>query len=143
MLTVSVPPAMPEIEGYTNGSVVEVPQTQALLSLTCKAANGRPPATISWYRNGVKVTNNVEYSTQSTTGDKRSTAISVVRIRLTQRRDENNAIYTCQATNTAISGPPLTTVVQISILGWYKPHFMLLMCIVCLKEFQTVPGLES
>ncbi|XP_067679249.1 nephrin-like isoform X2 [Haliotis asinina] len=115
-LTVLVPPSMPEIEGYSNGSVVEVPQTQSLLSLTCKAANGRPPATISWYRNGVKVTNNVEYSTQSSTGDKRSTAISIIHIRLTQRRDENNAIYTCQATNTAISGSPLTTVVQISIL---------------------------
>ncbi|KAK6173113.1 hypothetical protein SNE40_016632 [Patella caerulea] len=116
-LTILVPPEMPEIIGYTNGSVVELPNTQDLLRLICVARNGRPAASIKWFRNGEPVLQNINYLTEDSDQDsKYRTAKSTITIRPRQFSDENNAFYTCEATNSAIVGGPLKTVVQISIL---------------------------
>ena len=38
------------IDGYTNGSLVEVPHEQESLNLTCVSNNGKPAATFKWFR---------------------------------------------------------------------------------------------
>ena len=45
-----VAPDAVEIEGFTNGSVVEVPHEQETLNVTCLANNGKPGATFQWFR---------------------------------------------------------------------------------------------
>ncbi|XP_041373934.1 nephrin-like isoform X2 [Gigantopelta aegis] len=115
-LTVLVPPEMPEIEGYQNGSTVEVPHTQRVVQLTCVARKGRPPAALDWFRNGQKVTQNVNYSTEGLAGDKRVNARSIITVRWQHSSQENDAVYSCQAKNSALQGDVLSTTVQISIL---------------------------
>ena len=44
----SVPCESPVIQGYQNGSVVEVPDTCRFLLLICEARNGRPVTEIEW-----------------------------------------------------------------------------------------------
>ncbi|KAK7487590.1 hypothetical protein BaRGS_00021140 [Batillaria attramentaria] len=117
-LTVLVPCDVPVIQGYANGSVVEVPYTRRSLQLVCAARNGRPAAEIEWFRNNQKVVQNVEYQTEPIVDDKRVNAKSTLTLSL-QGNSENDAVYRCQAKNSAVIGPPLSTTVQISIL--YPP----------------------
>ncbi|KAL8624534.1 hypothetical protein ACOMHN_005836 [Nucella lapillus] len=118
-LTVLVPCDPPVIQGYQNGSTVEVPFTRRSLELVCEARNGRPPALIEWHRNGENIVNNVAYETEPVSaGDKRTNARSTLTLTL-QGNSENDATYSCQAKNSAVMGTALTTVVTISIL--YPP----------------------
>lgn len=105
----------PIIQGYANGSVVEVPHTHRSLQLVCEARNGRPAAEIEWYRNNQKVVQNVDYQTEPIFGDKRVNARSILTLTL-YGNNENDAVYRCQARNDAMRGMSLSTVVQISIL---------------------------
>ncbi|CAL1531983.1 unnamed protein product [Lymnaea stagnalis] len=115
-LTVLVPCEAPMILDYMNGSTVEVPYTQKTLELSCEARDGRPAASIEWFRNGVKMTDKIRYRIESRANDKRETARSTLTISLTNYQAENGAIYKCQARNSAVFGPPLTTSVVLSIL---------------------------
>ncbi|XP_076457833.1 nephrin-like [Babylonia areolata] len=117
-LTVLVPCDPPVIQGYQNGSTVEVPFTRRSLELVCEARHGRPPAEIEWFRNGVKVVDNVVYETVPVPGNKRTDARSRLTLRI-QGNGENDASYMCQAKNSAVMGAPLSTTVTISIL--YPP----------------------
>ncbi|KAI8775331.1 nephrin [Biomphalaria glabrata] len=118
-LTVLVPCETPSILDYSNGSTVEISYSQRSHDLVCEARDGRPAATIEWFRNGRKVTENIRYSVESRPNDKRETARSTLTISLTNHKSENEAIYVCQARNTAVFGPPLSTTVSISVL--YPP----------------------
>ncbi|KAH9491414.1 hypothetical protein Btru_031278 [Bulinus truncatus] len=118
-LTVLVPCEAPIIVNYSNGSVVEVPYMQGSQELECEARDGRPAATIEWFRNGYKVTDKIRYSVQSTPYDKRETAKSILTISLANYQSENGAVYKCQARNNAVFGPPLSTSVVLSVL--YPP----------------------
>ncbi|KAK7106268.1 nephrin-like isoform X2 [Littorina saxatilis] len=117
-LTVLVPCDVPVIQGYQNGSTVEVPYTRQSLQLVCEARNGRPAAEIEWFRNDQKVVQNVHYEVEPIVGDKRSNAKSTLSLTL-HGNSENDAVYRCQAKNDAVIGRPLSTVVTISIL--YPP----------------------
>lgn len=46
----TVPPEDVVIEGYSNGSLVEVPHEQETVNLTCMSNNGKPAATLRWFR---------------------------------------------------------------------------------------------
>ncbi|XP_012942646.1 nephrin [Aplysia californica] len=115
-LTVLVPCEPPKILDYNNGSTVEVPHTQETLELTCEARLGRPAASIDWYRNGIKVTENIRYGVESLPGDKRETARSTLTVSLSNHHEENGAVYRCEASNSAVFGPALTASVSLSIL---------------------------
>ena len=59
---------------------------------------------------------NVVYETEPVASDdKRTNAKSTLSLSL-QGNSENDAVYRCQAKNSAVIGPPLSTVVTISIL---------------------------
>lgn len=117
-LTVLVPCEVPVIQGYQNASVVEVPFTRRSLQLVCEARHGRPAAEIEWFRNEQKVVQNIDYVTEVIEGDKRQNARSTLSLQL-HGNTEDNAMYRCQAKNSAVTGHPLSTVVTISIL--YPP----------------------
>ena len=113
---VTVPCDVPVIQGYQNGSTVEVPYTRRSLQLVCEARNGRPAAELEWFRNEQKVVQNVVYETEPVASDdKRTNAKSTLSLSL-QGNSENDAVYRCQAKNSAVIGQPLSTVVTISIL---------------------------
>ena len=110
-----MPCDVPVIQGYQNGSTVEVPYTRRSLQLVCEAHNGRPAAELEWFRNEQKVVQNVVYETEPILDDKRINAKSTLTLTL-QGNSENDAVYRCQAKNSAVIGQPLSTVVTISIL---------------------------
>ncbi|XP_076438508.1 nephrin-like [Babylonia areolata] len=117
-LNVLVPCDPPVIQGYSNASTVEVPYTRQSLQLVCEARNGKPAADIEWFRNDKKVVQNVAYETEPMANDKRVHAKSTLSLTL-GGQGENNAVYRCQAKNSAVIGHPLSTFVTISIL--YPP----------------------
>ncbi|XP_064650915.1 nephrin-like isoform X3 [Lineus longissimus] len=112
-LSVAVPPDVPVISGQSNGSIIEVLPTQRTLELICESRNGKPAATITWLRNGKKITTDeIKYSIQDTP-NKRQNARSVLTIK--PKREDNGATYSCQAINFALS-KPLESVVLLSVL---------------------------
>lgn len=108
----AVPSSVPEIEGYTNGSTVKIPSGLQSHSLTCRSNGGKPAATIVWFRNGVEVTEGIRYSVQPV-GDKTQNAISILTMRPT--KDDDEGLFTCQATNPAMP-KPLETTVKLSVM---------------------------
>ncbi|GAB1610364.1 nephrin-like isoform X2 [Argonauta hians] len=112
-LTVHVPPDVPEIVGHSNGSVIEIPYTQDEIKLECVAHNGRPAARLNWFKDGEKIISSISYRTVTKPGEKLSTAISILSYR--PKFNYNDVLLSCQATNDAVPGPPLETVVQLSI----------------------------
>ncbi|XP_013380213.1 nephrin isoform X1 [Lingula anatina] len=117
-LYVMVPPDQPEIEGHTNGSTVEVLLTDITVNLTCNAMNGKPAPGLIWKRNGRDVTETVQYSTYSSDpSSKRVNAKSI--ITLNPVKEDNGALYSCQATHPALRNKVLETVIKLSVL--YEP----------------------
>lgn len=105
---------MPIIEGHTNGSVVKVSHSLSWLNLTCIAKNGKPAATFKWFRNGVELTEGaiIIYSTENV-GNKLQNGRSV--LTTPPRNEDNEALFTCQASNPALLRPNAVTV-QLSVL---------------------------
>lgn len=114
-LTVHIPPDVPEIVGFSNGSIIEIPSTQDILKLTCIAHNGRPAAQIEWFKDGERIMTGVERKVLSKPNQKRMTAKSILTYRPQYIYKDNDAYLSCQAFNDAVRGPPLETVVQLSI----------------------------
>lgn len=110
-----VPPDVPEIVGFSNGSIIEIPSTQDILKLTCIAHNGRPAAQIEWFKDGERIMTGVERKVLSKPNQKRMTAKSILTYRPQYIYKDNDAYLSCQAFNDAVRGPPLETVVQLSI----------------------------
>jgi len=111
-----VPPDIPEIEGYSNGSNVDVNESTPLLQLTCNARNARPAANIEWFKNGHQITNSIEYKVIQIPGDKRENARSVVSIRGDLRNEQQGAVYVCRAKNAALTIDTLQTMVTLNVL---------------------------
>ena len=116
MIIISVPPDIVEIDGYSNGTKVDVNESTPLLQLTCHAKNARPGAGIEWYKNGRLVTTNIVNITEPITGDKRENTKSVISIRGDLRNEQQGAVYTCRATHEAITISTLQTMVTLNIL---------------------------
>ncbi|OWF40059.1 Nephrin [Mizuhopecten yessoensis] len=114
-LTILVPPEMPKIVGHPNGSIVNIRHTDAIVQLTCEVRNARPAASITWYKNGVVVTENVEYTVEPIANDKRENAHNTLTLTPDFQSKEHGAIYTCKGTNEAIRGQFLETSVTINV----------------------------
>ena len=119
VLTILVPPDMPEIEGYNNGSNVDVNESTPLLQLTCNARNARPAANIEWFKNGHQISNSIEYKVIQIPGDKRENARSVISIRGDLKNEQQGAVYVCRAKNDALTIDTLQTMVTLNVL--YPP----------------------
>ena len=111
-----VPPDMPEIEGYNNGSNVDVNESTPLLQLTCNARNARPAANIEWFKNGHQISNSIEYKVIRIPGDKRENATSVISIGGDLRNEQQGAVYVCRAKNAALTIDTLQTMVTLNVL---------------------------
>ena len=116
MCLVTVPPEQPVIEGYTNGSEVRVPHEQESLALTCISNNGKPAASIKWFRETVEITEGVVASSE-TLDSKLENSKSVLTFK--PHQDDNQAYYRCEASNGALV-KPLATSVQLSVLREYS-----------------------
>lgn len=111
-----VPPKLPTIAGYTNDSVVKVSYTEPRVNLTCIAREGKPAATFRWFRNGVELTENVIIDSIEKLNNKLENGRSV--LMMSPRNEDNDALFTCQATNPAMPRPANVTV-QLSVLRKY------------------------
>ena len=105
---------MPEIKDHPNGSIVSVAYTQPVLTLTCIANNGRPAATLKWFRDDIEIIEGVTYTKEAITGDKRENAKSTLTMSPKYPQD-NNARYVCQARNDALVTGPLQVMVTLSV----------------------------
>ena len=107
-----VPPELPSIEGHVNGSNVKVPHKQESLSMTCNSDRGKPAAVITWWRNDEEIKDGIVYTKESS-GDKLENAKSVLTFK--PQSDDNDALFSCKATNGALTSP-LETTVQLSVM---------------------------
>lgn len=68
-------------------------------SLTCDASSSNPPAQLSWWREGIPVSEGI--SNTSKPGLHGGT-VSSIQLRLNITPEIDGIVYTCQATNTAL-----------------------------------------
>ncbi|GBL74741.1 Synaptogenesis protein syg-2 [Araneus ventricosus] len=104
------PPRHPEIKGYQEGDLIHAGDH---LSLTCSSTGGKPPAELQWLRNG-----DIIQGSFSTVGRDSANTIS-----FTVQRTDNNAVYTCAASN-PLTPVPLVTAVKLSVV--FSPSFILI-----------------
>ena len=98
----SDPPGLPEIEGYKNKQALKSGET---VTLVCISRGGNPLATVTWYKNGVRIDSS--YTTVQN-GSKNT-------YEFIASEDDNNAVYSCRAKNDLIVKPlkaEITTIVQ-------------------------------
>lgn len=118
-----MPPQPPTIEGHQNGSVIKVSHRSASQSIVCISTAGKPAATLRWFRNGVELTApdgdepspgviSIEYVKTANAVAKLEDARSVLTI--TPRDEDNEAYYSCQASNEAIQRP-FSITVQLNV----------------------------
>ncbi|KAL4706177.1 hypothetical protein ACJJTC_015045, partial [Scirpophaga incertulas] len=72
------------------------PGTEA--TLFCDAASSNPPATLSWWRDGIPVQGQPMQLKKGLHGG----TVSTIELKLNISKDLNGAVYTCQATNEAL-----------------------------------------
>ncbi len=80
--------------------------------MTCMSKNGKPAATLTWQRNGVEITEGIEYSIEEA-GNKLQNAKSVLTIQ--PSGDDNEAYFTCLAINGALKSA-LETTIMLSVM---------------------------
>lgn len=125
---IAVPPSSLEIVDHANGSVVEALYTEPTVSLVCRAANGRPAATMKWFRDDKEITSGIQSTVIPVDGSKLETAQSTLTIN-PKFPEDNNVQFTCQAYNNALTNGPLRSVVTLRVLCKYigsvsyKHHF--------------------
>ncbi|GIX82640.1 synaptogenesis protein syg-2 [Caerostris darwini] len=102
------PPRHPEINGYKEGDLIYAGDH---LTLTCSTTGGKPPAELQWLRNGDMI-----QGSYSAVGRNSTNIIS-----LTARSIDNNAMYTCAASN-PLTPIPLVTAVKLSVK--FPPSFV-------------------
>ncbi|XP_071044210.1 nephrin-like [Parasteatoda tepidariorum] len=102
------PPRHPVIEGYHDGDLIYKGDK---LILTCSSSGGKPPADIVWYRNGDTIKGSF-----SSVGRDSSNTISII-----VQSSDNNAVYTCAASN-PLTARPLITTVKLSVV--FPPKYI-------------------
>ncbi|KAL1124765.1 hypothetical protein AAG570_001386, partial [Ranatra chinensis] len=70
-----------------------------LATLTCDASSSNPPAILSWWREGIPVTEGI---TNTTKPGLHGGTVSSIQMKLNVTPEIDKLIYTCQATNTAL-----------------------------------------
>ena len=112
----SDPPGLPEIEGYKNKQALKSGET---VTLVCISRGGNPLATVTWYKNGVRIDSS--YTTVQN-GSKNT-------YEFIASEDDNNAVYSCRAKNDLIVKPlkaEITTIVQCK---WLLKKSSLVECV--------------
>ncbi|XP_022244229.1 synaptogenesis protein syg-2-like [Limulus polyphemus] len=100
-IKVTYPPGQPTIVGNTEGVVM---QTDYIQSFDCVSLGGNPHATLQWYRG------NKQISTVSRVTGSGVSSTLVIKA----RREDNGAIYRCEATNLATL-EPLVAFMKLSV----------------------------
>ena len=106
------PPGAPQIEGYNNKQPLKAGST---VTLVCVSRGGNPLATVTWYRNGVRIDSSY---TTVLNGSKNT-------YEFVASEEDNNAVYSCQAKNDLIVEPlksEITTIVQCKWLMLRYEH---------------------
>ena len=96
------PPGPPQIEGYKNKQALKAGET---VTLVCVSRGGNPLATVTWYKNGLRIDSS--YTTVAN-GSKNT-------YEFVAGEEDNNAVYSCRAKNELIAAPlqaEITTIVQ-------------------------------
>ncbi|GFY74004.1 synaptogenesis protein syg-2 [Trichonephila inaurata madagascariensis] len=96
------PPRHPEIKGYREGDLIHAGDH---LTLICTSMGGKPPAELEWLRNG-----DIIQGSYSISGRDSSSSIS-----FTVRSSDNNAVYTCAASN-PLTPIPLVAAIKLSVI---------------------------
>ena len=96
-------PSAPVIEGYKNGDIVNF---QEKLTLKCTSANGYPPPSVVWLRNGVEI----DRSYTQTSRHEVVNALSFV-----VQQTDNLAQFTCQVMN-PVTPIPMQQSVTLNVL---------------------------
>ncbi|XP_076372805.1 synaptogenesis protein syg-2-like [Tachypleus tridentatus] len=100
-IKVTYPPGQPTIVGYTEGVVMQADYIQ---SFDCVSLGGNPHATLQWY------CGNKQISTVSRVTGSGVSSTLVIKA----RREDNGAIYRCEATNLATL-EPLVAFMKLSV----------------------------
>ncbi|XP_078591217.1 nephrin-like isoform X16 [Branchiostoma floridae x Branchiostoma japonicum] len=114
-VTILLPPDDPSIEGYNSGVGIPVTPSEGL-QLTCRCNNGKPAASLTWYKNGEELTEGVSYSTEPTGTEKRENAINVLQLQPTD--EDNGARYECRASHATLDA---TKNVFVTLSVQYPP----------------------
>ncbi|XP_078591219.1 kin of IRRE-like protein 1 isoform X2 [Branchiostoma floridae x Branchiostoma japonicum] len=101
-LTIYLPPDNPVIE---EGSSVSVIAGQPK-NVTCRADNGKPAATLTWWKDGQEITEGITYITEDA-GEKRKNGVSI--LTLNPSVDDHGKVLTCQSSNPAMDANKETT----------------------------------
>lgn len=96
------PPRHPEIDGYREGEVIQMGDH---LTLVCSSTGGKPRATLTWFRNGEALEGILSGSGR----DSSST------LAFTVQETDNNAVYSCAASN-PLTPKPLVTFVKLTVI---------------------------
>ena len=103
------------------------------MTLVCVSRGGNPLATVTWYKNGLRIDSS--YTTVMN-GSKNT-------YEFTASEEDNNAVYSCQAKNELIVKPlkaEITTIVQCK---WFKeatPQLLNIRRVLILNILQTAPN---
>ena len=97
------------------GGTIEVRQ-QEELSITCVVKEGKPAATIKWYRKNIEFKPDVVENRVESVTDHKVNAISKITLR--PHPDDNGAIYACEGNHPALS-QPMRAQVKLSVLCKY------------------------
>ncbi|XP_066282017.1 nephrin-like isoform X5 [Branchiostoma lanceolatum] len=100
-LDVQYPPDEPYISGYEEGTIVRAGRLQRM---TCIAAGGNPEASLVWLKNGQVLSADSNSITYSISGNIASSELSII-----AEASDNNAVYSCNASNPATSQPLSST----------------------------------
>ncbi|KFM57802.1 Nephrin, partial [Stegodyphus mimosarum] len=96
------PPQPPKINGYHEGDVIHVGDH---LTLVCSSSGGKPRARIEWFRNGEVVEGNSSILSRDSSNT----------ISFRVRDIDNNAVYSCAASN-PLTSRPLVTSITLSVV---------------------------
>lgn len=105
-LIISDPPRHPEIDGYREGEIVQVGDH---LTLSCISRGGKPRAALAWLRNGEPV----EGIFTGVGRDSSST------LSFTVQDTDNNAVYSCSASN-PLTPRPLVAAIKLTVICKYQ-----------------------
>ncbi|XP_033641299.1 nephrin-like [Asterias rubens] len=110
-LTVQVPPDPPSIDNYENGTLITI-DPPSTITLTCRANNARPQATITWLKNDGPVLYIMPVTAVEASGDplgKKQNLVST--LTLNPEKEDNGVEYKCVVEHPALVMPHFVNVV--------------------------------
>ena len=105
----AVPPSNVSIVGHRNGATVEVKRSDTSLQLTCQSNDAKPAPSLTWHRNDEPITSGVASSPPTSSVSEKMAATTSV-LTFTPSMDDDGAVFSCRATNDALTNPISTSV---------------------------------